>query len=56
MIKPLSFREKKMMERAKDLIVTEISEVSEVEFDLIEEKIMDSLSVCFKDIVPRFDS
>ncbi len=56
MIKPLSFREKKMMEKAKDLIVTEISEVSEVEFDLIEEKIMDSLSVCFKDIVPRFDS
>ena len=56
MIKPLSFREKKMMEKAKDLIVTEISEVSDVEFDLIEEKIMDSLSVCFKDIVPRFAS
>jgi len=56
MIKPLSFREKKMMEKARDLIVTEISEVSDVSFDLIEEKIMDSLSVCFKDIVPRFDS
>ncbi|GAF90697.1 unnamed protein product, partial [marine sediment metagenome] len=28
LIKPLSFREKKMMERAKDLIVSEISEVS----------------------------
>jgi len=56
MIKPLSFREKKMMERAKDLIIIEISEVSDVSFDLIEEKIMDSLSVCFKDIVPRFDS
>ncbi|MFC2164434.1 CarD family transcriptional regulator [Acidobacteriota bacterium] len=56
MIKPLSFREKKMMEKAKDLIVTEISEVSEAPFDSIEEKIMDSLSVCFKDIVPRFDS
>ncbi len=36
MIKPLSFREKKMMEKAKDLIVIEISEVSEVPVDLIE--------------------
>jgi CarD family transcriptional regulator len=56
MIKPLSFREKKMMEKAKDLIVTEISEVSDAPFNLIEEKIMESLSACFKDIVPRFDS
>jgi CarD family transcriptional regulator len=56
LIKPLSFREKKMMEKARDLIATEISEVSDVPFDLIEEKIRDSLSMCFKDIVPRFDS
>jgi CarD family transcriptional regulator len=56
LIKPLSFREKKMMEKAKDLIATEISEVSDIPFDMIEEKIMESLSVCFRDIVPRFDS
>jgi len=56
LIKPLSFREKKMMEKAKDLIATEISEVSDIPFDLIEQKIMDSLSTCFENIEPQFDS
>jgi len=56
LIKPLSFREKKMMEKAKDLIATEISEVSDIPFDLIEQKIMDSLSTCFENTEPQFDS
>jgi len=56
LIKPLSFREKKMMERVKELIVSEISEVSSLSISEIEEKVMETLSSCFKDIDSRLDS
>jgi CarD family transcriptional regulator len=56
LIKPLSFREKKMMERAKQLIVTEISEVSSCPFEEIERRVLNMLSVCFKDQGSHVDS
>jgi CarD family transcriptional regulator len=56
LIKPLSFREKKMMEKAKELLVTEISEVSEAATGAIEKQLFQVLSVCFKNIAPRIDS
>lgn len=56
LIKPLSFREKKMMEKAKDLIVTEISEVASLSSSKIEKKLFQTLSFCFKDIQSRMDS
>jgi CarD family transcriptional regulator len=56
LLKPLSFREKKMMEKALELVVMEISEVSEAPLQDIEKKILDSLTVCFKDIESRVDS
>lgn len=56
LIKPLSFREKKMMEKAKELIVTEVSEVSSHTVDEIEQMIAASLTSCFKDVVSGVDS
>ena len=56
LIKPLSFREKKMMEKAKNLIVTEISEVSSISTSEIEKKVLQDLSLCFKDVQSRLDS
>jgi CarD family transcriptional regulator len=56
LIKPLSFREKKMMERAKELIVTEISEVSCSPFEEIEDQVLELLSICFEDGISRVDS
>ena len=56
LIKPLSFREKKMMERAMDLLVTEISEVEASSSGDVEKKILDTLSVCFKDVQTQVDS
>lgn len=50
LIKPLSFREKKMMEKAKDLIVSELSVVSSLPNAEIEHKVMHSLSLCFQNI------
>lgn len=55
LIKPLSFREKKMMEKAKELIVTEISEASCTPISQIEQKVLDTLSLCFKDVKARMD-
>ena len=55
-IKPLSFREKKMMEKAKELVVTEISEVSCSPFEEIEGQVLDMLSSCFKDGATHVDS
>jgi CarD family transcriptional regulator len=55
LIKPLSFREKKMMERAKELIVSEISEATCVPCAKIEHKLTETLSRCFKDTKPRLD-
>jgi CarD family transcriptional regulator len=56
LIKPLSFREKKMMEKAKELIVTEISEVSSSPFKEIEKRVLDMLSFCFKGQSTQVDS
>jgi CarD family transcriptional regulator len=56
LIKPLSFREKKMMEKVKELIVAEISEVSSLSNNEIEQKVMETLSTCFKDVDSRLDS
>jgi CarD family transcriptional regulator len=50
LIKPLSFREKKMMEKAKELIVTEISVASSLPVSQIERKIVSTLSSCYKDV------
>jgi len=46
--KPLSFREKKMMEKAKELIVSEISEAVDAPCAKIEEKLLGTLSRSFK--------
>ncbi len=54
--KPLSFREKKMMEKAKRLLISEISEVIDVPKEEVEEKIFRNLSICFKDVIFRVDS
>lgn len=50
LIKTLSFREKKMMEKAMGLIVSEISEVSSLPMDEIERKVIHTLDICFKDV------
>ena len=55
LIKPLSFREKKMMEKAKELIVTEISVASSLPISQIERKIVSTLSSCFKDVKASLD-
>ncbi|MFB0564842.1 MAG: CarD family transcriptional regulator [Candidatus Aminicenantaceae bacterium] len=56
LIKPLSFREKRMMEKVKELIITEISEVSALPSSVIEQKVMENLSYCYKDVTPGIDS
>lgn len=56
LIKPLSFREKKMMEKAKELIVSEISEVSSLPSSVIEQKVMEDLSCCFRDVKHNIES
>ncbi|UCC41461.1 MAG: hypothetical protein JSV96_08600 [Candidatus Aminicenantes bacterium] len=56
LIKPLSFREKKMMEKAKELLVSEISEVASLPSSEIEHKVFENLSLCFKDVNPQIDS
>ncbi len=55
-IKPLSFREKNMMEKAKELFVTELSEVSSLSSEEIEKKLFDQLSCCFKEGTSNIDS
>lgn len=54
--KPLSFREKKMMEKAKEMLVAEISEVSDATTDDIEQEILKDLSICCRELRPRIDS
>lgn len=51
-LKPLSFREKKMMEKAKELIGTELSAAAALPLPQIERKIAQALSNCFKDVKP----
>jgi len=46
--KPLSFREKKMMEKAKELIISEISEAVALAPEKIEEKLLSTLARSFK--------
>jgi CarD family transcriptional regulator len=53
LLKPLSFREKKMMEKAKELIISEISESSALDAAHIEQKLLETLSRCFKDAKSR---
>lgn len=55
LIKTLSFREKKMMEKARELVVSEISEVSSLSFSEIEQKVNKTLSLCFKNVKPSLD-
>ena len=50
LLKPLSFREKKMMEKARDLVVSEIAMASSLPTAQIEKKISTTLSACFKDV------
>jgi CarD family transcriptional regulator len=51
--KTLSFREKKMMEKAKELIVSEISEAAASPTAKVEEKLLGTLSRSFKAAKPR---
>ena len=53
--KPLSFREKKMLEKAKELLVTEISEVSDLTLEEIEQRLADTLSICAKSLKPNVE-
>ncbi|HSA96552.1 MAG TPA: CarD family transcriptional regulator [Acidobacteriota bacterium] len=46
--KPLSFREKKMMEKAKELIISEISVAAASPSAKVEEKLLGALSRSFK--------
>ena len=46
--KPLSFREKKMLEKARELLISEISEVSDLSLEQIEQRLAETLSVCAK--------
>lgn len=53
LLKPLSFREKKMMEKTKELIVSEIGEATGETLARIEAKVLDTLARCFKDVKSR---
>jgi len=48
LIKPLSFREKRMMEKVKELVVSEISEAACLPCTQIEQKVNTTLALCFK--------
>ena len=45
-----------MMEKAKELLVTEISEVNDCSNVDVEKRLLDMLSECFKDVTPRIES
>lgn len=53
LMKPLSFREKKMMEKARDLIVSELSLACSLSTEDIEKRIQKSLAACFKGVKPE---
>jgi CarD family transcriptional regulator len=55
-VKPLSFREKKMMEKAKELMIMEICEVVECSPDAMRQQIHDKLSACFANTSQQLDS
>ena len=46
-VKPLSFREKRMLDRAKFLVISEISEVAREGSTVVEEKVERALERCF---------
>jgi CarD family transcriptional regulator len=46
--KTLSFREKKMLEKVRGLLIAEISEVSDLSLQKIEQKLSDTLTFCAK--------
>ncbi len=52
-VKPLSFREKKMMEKAQELIVSEVSEATDLSASRVEQKVHDSLMYYFRGIKAR---
>jgi CarD family transcriptional regulator len=52
-VKPLSFREKKMLEKVKDLIVTELSEATDLPSSKIEGRIREALSQAAKNFKPE---
>ena len=45
--KNLSFREKRMLDRSKFLVITEIAEVGELETSVVEERVDSALEKCF---------
>jgi CarD family transcriptional regulator len=53
--KPLSFREKKMLERARELLVAEISEATDLPLGKIEQRVTETLSLSFKGIKPNVE-
>jgi len=55
LLKPLSFREKKMMEKARELVVSEIALASSMSATQIERKISATLAACFKDVKVGLD-
>ncbi len=56
MVKPLSFREKKMMEKAKELLIMEICEVADCSPEEIRQQVQDKLSACFENSTHQMDS
>jgi CarD family transcriptional regulator len=48
--KALSFREKKMLEKVKELLIAEISEVSDLSLQEIEQRLADTLTICAKSL------
>ncbi len=55
LIKPLSFREKRMMEKVKELVVSEISEAACLPRSQIEQKVNQTLAHCFKNNKPSLN-
>jgi len=55
-VKPLSFREKKMMEKAQELIVSEVSEATDLSASRVEQKVHDSLTHYFRGAKARLTS
>jgi hypothetical protein len=45
-----------MMEKAKELLAMEISEVMETSSENIEQQLLDGLSDCYKNMSARLDS
>jgi|Deesub1362B_J571_1020462.scaffolds.fasta_scaffold00002_584 CarD family transcriptional regulator len=55
-VKPLSFREKKMLEKAKQLLVTELSEAGHLPPKEVEKKLMENLVAGLNNRPPHLDS